>query len=210
MAVHDVKLSKTLSWVLRHQAIQKGLDMQEDGYVPCRQVVALLAQRCIPGMTQARLLAEVAACPKRRFELSPDGEYVRATRGHSIRSVDDMRLLHELVDTSTVGEATYGVSEKQWEVIKSAGLSCGSKNHIHIATPASKNGYVMGAGRESHVVIYIDVPRAIRDGIKFFLASNGVLLTRGVAGEGVLPAAYFLKAVLKTRDGEKNTAIELE
>ena len=198
-AVHDVQLSKTLAWVLRHQAVKHGLDIREDGYVPCHQVVEFLAKRCIPGMTQARLKGEVDACPKRRVELTPCENYIRASRGHSIRSVEDVRLLQEVVDASTVRDAVYGTSSKSWEVIRETGLSRGHKNHICIATRDSKSGY---STADSNVLIYIDVAQAISDGITFFVATNGCILTRGVNESGMLPSKYFLRVVFNRGDGD--------
>ena len=191
-AVHDVQLSKALAWVLRHQAVKHGLDMQEDGYVSCRQVVEFLAKRCIPGMTQARLKGEVDACPKRRFELSPCETYIRASRGHSIRSVKDIRLLQKVVDASTVSDAVYGTTSKLWEIIRETGISRGHKNHICIATRDCTTGYSID---HSDVLVYIDIAQAISDGITFYVAANGCVLTRGVNDNGILPTKYFLRVV---------------
>ena len=207
MAMHDVRLSKTLSWLLRHQAAKEGLDMQHDGFVPCEQVVSFLSARSIPGMTMQQLLNEVRACPKRRLELSPDHTQVRAVHGHSIRELDDARVLVEITDADTVIDARYGISFKQWETVKTEGLRCGTRNHLHIATRNSKSGYVIGKpGGDADVLVYLDIASAMKDGVKFFLAPNGVVLTRGVhqadaAAGSVIPPKYFTRAVLCNHDG---------
>ena len=46
--------------------------------------------------------------------------------------------------------------------------------------------------RTANVLIWIDVQKALDDGIKFWLSNNGVVLTEGNA-EGVIPTAYFSK-----------------
>lgn len=58
-----------------------------------------------------------------------------------------------------------------------------------------------GLGMRSNcdLYIYIDVERALDDGIIFERSSNGVILTKGQ--EGVLPATYF-KSVSK-KNGKK-------
>jgi len=209
---HDVKLSKTLAWLLRHQAVSQGLDIRQDGFVPCSQVVSLLAKRCIPGMTFRSLENEVAACPKQRFELSPCREYVRASRGHSIRAVDDTQLLTlaHLDDVAAL-QPTYGVSQAAWDGIKATGLHCGSKNHLHIATRACTTGFAMGkANKNANVVIHINVKDAANDGIVFYTARNGALLTRGLGDSGCLPAKYFSRAVLHNADGTETELLPIK
>ena len=205
MALHDARLSKTLSWLLRHQAAKEGLDMSDDGYVPCHQVVTFLSNRCIPDMTHKKLLNEIHACPKRRLQLSQCGTYVRASHGHSIRNIDDARILEEVTDASTVIDAAYGIGHKQWETVRTAGLKCGTRNHLHISTRDSKSGYIIGKpGGDADVVVFINVARAIADGVKFYMASNGVILTRGVDEKGELPIRYFTRAVLHNQDGSES------
>ena len=68
------------------------------------------------------------------------------------------------------------------------GLSVMCRTHIHIAT--SKNA-LSGHRKSCNVYIYIDVTKAIKDGIKFYLSSNGVILTRGENDIGFLPSSYF-------------------
>lgn len=200
MAVHDVRLSKTLSWLLRHQAAKEGLDIQTDGFVPCDQVVGFLSKRHIPGMTRQRLFDEVRACPKQRLELSPCGLYVRASHGHSIRALEDEKFLVEIADASTVVNPTYGISSQQWQVVRTAGLRCGTRNHLHIATCNSNSGYTIGKpGGKADVLVHLDLGRAMADGMKFFLASNGVVLTRGL--HGVVLPTYFARVVIHNGDG---------
>ena len=204
MAIHDVKLSKSLAWVLRHQAVNEGLDIQADGYVPCSQVVELLSKRSIPHMTQKMLEDEVAACPKHRFQLTPCKTRIRASRGHSIRTVEDSKLLQALtdVDVESIEDPVYGTNEWAWTREKTAGLSSGSKNHIHIATKTSKHGYRIGkANTNANILIFLDIAGAMADGIVFYKAANGVLLTRGVGNSGCLPSKYFLRAVRHNADG---------
>jgi hypothetical protein len=52
-----------------------------------------------------------------------------------------------------------------------------------------------GARQDVDVLIYIDLPKAMAAGVKFYMSSNGVVLTRGVGESGVLPAVYFSRAV---------------
>ena len=46
------------------------------------------------------------------------------------------------------------------------------------------------------VYIEIDMFKAMKDGILFFISSNNVILTEGI--DGTLPPQYFKKVVSKT------------
>lgn len=53
--------------------------------------------------------------------------------------------------------------------------------------------------KSSAVLLYIDVKRAMQDGIAFYISKNGVILTPGQGDEGVLSPRYFSRVVI---DGE--------
>lgn len=43
----------------------------------------------------------------------------------------------------------------------------------------------------SDLLIYPDIEAALKDGYKFYLSKNNVVLSDGVNGAGVLPSKYF-------------------
>jgi 2'-phosphotransferase len=51
------------------------------------------------------------------------------------------------------------------------------------------------------VLVYLDLEKCLREGMKFFKSENGVVLTEGVDGEGYIPKEYFEKVV--STKGEK-------
>jgi len=46
-------------------------------------------------------------------------------------------------------------------------------------------------------LIYIDLEKALEDGVKFFKSENAIVLTDGVNGEGYLPNDYFKNVVIE-------------
>ena len=65
----------------------------------------------------------------------------------------------------------------------------------------SDGAVVSGARSSSDVLIYIDMPLAMSDGIQFFKSSNGVILTRGLRDSGILPPKYFSSVLKRSSDG---------
>jgi 2'-phosphotransferase len=175
--------------------------MSRDGYVLIQDVVDLLTAKHVPNISVQCIVDEAHACPKRRFQLSPCGELIRASQGHSIRDVDDVTMLVKITDGATVHGAVHGTSLDAWESIRVTGLRCGRRNHIHIATTGCTSGYKIGGA--GTVLIHIDVVTAMAAGIVFYLAPNGVVLTRGVQDGGVLPVQYFRYAERCEADGSR-------
>lgn len=69
------------------------------------------------------------------------------------------------------------------------------RNHIHLAKGTlNEPGVISGVRRDVNLYIYIDLKKALGDGIKFFESDNGVILTPG-NDRGYLEPKYFLKAV---------------
>jgi RNA:NAD 2'-phosphotransferase (TPT1/KptA family) len=82
----DVSLSKSLSWLLRHGAIDEGLQVSDDGFIKLEDVLAhrLFARRCSP--TDIRRVVNLS---KNRFTLRANpvtGIYeIRANSGHTFK-----------------------------------------------------------------------------------------------------------------------------
>lgn len=76
-----------------------------------------------------------------------------------------------------------------------------NRNHIHFATGLlGDEGVISGMRYSCTHLIYVDLEKALEDGIKFFKSENGVVLTEGVKGEGYLPKEYFTKVVTTSGD----------
>lgn len=65
------------------------------------------------------------------------------------------------------------------------------RNHIHLATGLPSDGVKSGMRPTSTVLVYVSVPKAMAAGIKFFLSSNGVVLTEGDPETGLLKPEFF-------------------
>ena len=182
------KLSKAMSRLLRHAAEKEGLTMDEGGFV---EVGELLRHKSCRGFTLQDLQAIVAQCPKQRFFLETRGDmfYVRANQGHSLHVNVEM----EVIEDGTGVVAVHGTYFKVWDSIKRTGLSRMGRQHIHLsAGEPGASGVISGMRASAQLMIYIDVPLAMKDGIIFLRSANNVILTEGA--DGFLAPKYFLRA----------------
>jgi len=191
-----VKFSKFLSYLLRHGAAKEGLAMRSDGFV---KVDDVLAHRKVRGMTFAQLQEEVRSNAKQRFALQViEGVYyIRANQGHSIE-VEDLDL-KKVESASELPKLLHGTFYRHLDNIRKEGLKKMERNHIHFTTAEFGSSEVIsGVRRSVEVLIYVDVEKAIQDGIEFVRSENNVILSTGI--DGVLHPKYF-KSVVDAKTG---------
>lgn len=207
-----VVLSKQLSWLLRHGLDKSGLEIRSDGYVRLDKLVypfialtnVYLSHPKFRQYTLDEIRHVVDTNDKQRFNITsletPDGlkEFIRANQGHSIKAIKvEMEPITSPTDCPTV---IHGTNPQAWALIAKdpKGLKRMGRNHIHFASGLiGEDGVISGMRYSATVLIYLDLEKALKDGIQFFRSENGVVLTEGVKGEGYLPKDYFSKAVTK-------------
>ncbi|PWA22312.1 hypothetical protein CCH79_00012560, partial [Gambusia affinis] len=166
----DVHLSKSMSYVLRHGATQMGLQMTADGFL---------------------FVEDLLVHPQFHLYTLEDVE----------RVVMDLELKPVLAGSPDCPtEAVHGSYLRNWPSIRQQGLSRMNRTHIHLSTGLpGEDGVISGMRKNCDLAVFIDVPRALADGIEFFWSENAVLLTAGDA-EGKLLPKYFTRALkLKPR-----------
>ncbi|KAI8330344.1 phosphotransferase KptA/Tpt1 [Chlamydoabsidia padenii] len=192
----EVRISKTISYILRHGAVKEKLTIRRDGFI---KVSDLLTRPKLKGVTMGQLAYIVSNSEKQRYclqQLDDNEWYIRANQGHSLRQIDNVALtpITDALDT-----VIHGTTLANWRLIhKSQGLSRMNRNHIHCALGLPEDQAVISGMRStSQVLIYIDMEKALQDDIRFYRSSNNVILTEGV--DGILPHRYFKQVV--DRDG---------
>ncbi|CDS02868.1 hypothetical protein LRAMOSA00271 [Lichtheimia ramosa] len=187
--VEATKLSKLLAYVLRHGAAKEKLTLRSDGYLLLSD---LLARPKFKNITQEQIEYVVRTNDKQRYALAQleDGQwYIRANQGHTLK-VDNEQLLERL--TTPLPVVVHGTSQENWKNIKHQGLKKMQRHHVHCATGLpGDSGVISGMRKTSEVFIYIDMAKALQDGIPFYRSKNQVILTEGK--NGVLSPEYFCR-----------------
>ncbi|XP_072887516.1 tRNA 2'-phosphotransferase 1 isoform X2 [Hemitrygon akajei] len=192
----DIRLSKALSYALRHGASQLGLELQKDGFLP---VDAILQHPQYRRYTVQDVQRVVDTSDKRRFALRTDPAtgalQIRANQGHTLQ-VEELELTPiSLGGGNLPAQAVHGTYLRHWPLIKAEGLRRLSRQHIHLAPGLPEDGGVISGMRSScELAIFVELEKALSDGIPFFLSANHVILTPGNE-HGVLPPKYFQKVL---------------
>lgn len=193
----DVRLSKALSYFLRHGPKSGGPQLMNGGYL---YVDDVLRQQGLQQYTEADVRRVVEENDKQRFQLDVDAESsrlkIRANQGHTVE-VTDLELT-QITDARDTPIIIHGTSKKAWETIQREGLSRMKRNHIHFAPGEPGGGQVIsGMRKDCEVLIHVDIEKALADGVSFFRSANNVILCPG-DDRGFLRPQYF-KAVFQRR-----------
>lgn len=169
------KISKSLSYVLRHRPDTIGLTLGEAGCVAVDDLLAAF-HRAGKHYKRREIEVVVAENDKRRFELSDDGRMIRARQGHSV----EVDLAYDPADPPDV--LYHGTAEQFVESILAQGLVKAKRHDVHLSTdPATMRAVGMRRGKP--VILAVDAGRMHRDGFKFFVTGNQVWLTDHVPPE---------------------------
>jgi len=191
----NIKLSKTLTYILRHKAEKYKLNIDEAGFINIDEILNL-QQIKNKNCTLHDIEQIVKNCPKQRFLIKTENGItkIRANQGHTIRKIQNEELLELITDPNLLHMCVHGTYHDYINDIMKQGLKCMGRNNIHFVT-CDTNKVQSGMRSDVEYMIYIDVEKAMNDGIKFYKSSNGVILSNGKGGN-ILPN-YFKKIVKK-------------
>jgi putative RNA 2'-phosphotransferase len=171
------RLSKLMSFALRHGPEELGLRLDEGGWVELDVFVAALAARDA-SVTRARVLEVVRTSDKQRFALSEDGARIRASHGHS------RAVALDYAPAAPPDVLFHGTVARAIDGIRRDGLLPRQRQHVHLAGTAAEAAAV-GARRGAPVLLEIRAAELAARGHVFLRAPNGVWLTDAV------PAAFI-------------------
>ncbi len=146
----------------------------------------------------------------------PANFLIRANQGHSIKLTSG-GLLEPVTHANMPEMVVHGTTHKAWKLIlQSGGLRRMGRNHVHFAAGLPKgftalegtdkpevkeqqeadkveadgSMVISGMRSSSAILIFIDLPRALDDGLKFWRSENGVILSEG-DDKGFVRSEFF-------------------
>ncbi|PVZ40275.1 RNA 2'-phosphotransferase [Pseudomonas sp. CC120222-01a] len=170
------EISKFLSYVLRHEPQSIGLTLDAEGWA---SIDSLLDSSQKAGRILDLSLLEkiVAESSKKRFSISPDRKFIRATQGHSTASVC---IKHS--ELTPPDRLYHGTATRFLQSILDNGLVAGARHHVHLSEDL-ETAKSVGQRYGKPVVLEVEALLMHNMGFKFFQAENGVWLVSSVPAE---------------------------
>ena len=160
------RISKFLSFVLRHEPASIGIALDAAGWVDVDALLRAAADHGQP-LTRDELSLVVATSPKRRFAFSEDGSRIRASQGHTTQ-VD---LGYEPAEPPAV--LFHGTVKLFLSQIR---------DHVHLSADEA-TAHAVGSRRGKPVILRVDAEAMRNAGHVFFVTPNAVWLTEAVPSE---------------------------
>jgi 2'-phosphotransferase len=124
------ELSKSMSYLLRHEAVKYGLKIESNGFVLLDDLLKARPIKNHHG-TLEKILQVAESDQKGRYEVvNRPPYYIRAVQGHSLKEVKDEEILTPLTNPYEFQTIVHGTYYEAWEFIKNTGLNRMSRNNI--------------------------------------------------------------------------------
>jgi putative RNA 2'-phosphotransferase len=171
------KISKFLSYILRHNPETIGLQLDDNGWANIDELITKASIHHHPFSIE-ELKEIVETNDKKRFVLDNGGTKIRASQGHSIEV--DLNLSKQQPPKFLY----HGTVDKYVPIIEKEGLRKMERQHVHLSTDRDTAAKV-GSRRGKPVILTINSNAMYDDGFEFYRSQNGVWLTDHV------PAPYI-------------------
>ncbi|KAG4126060.1 hypothetical protein ERO13_D10G134300v2 [Gossypium hirsutum] len=93
-------------------------------------------------------------------------------------TVESKRLLKQILSADEMIVCVHGTYKRNLESILESGLKRMKRLHVHFSSGLPTDGEVIsGMRRDVNVLIYLDVRKALEEGMKLYISDNKVILT---------------------------------
>lgn len=166
---NTTRLSKQLSFWLRHKPEDAGISLTVDGWTQVAPLLEALENRGLP-CNFDKLQEVVSTNDKKRFELSDDGLQIRARQGHSVEI--DLGLQPQEPPEILF----HGTAEKSLPLILESGLKPMNRHHVHLS-PDRQAAQRVGSRHGKPAILMVAAQSMATEGHQFYRTENGVWLT---------------------------------
>jgi len=171
MIKNKIRVSKFLSYILRHSPQKYGLSLDKHGFIKFENILKVMKVR-FTDLEEEDIKHIIASDPKQRFHLQ--GGKVRARYGHSV----EVQPITECKKVPAV--LFHGTSPKSLSSILKKGLEPAQRKFVHLSMTVEEAKIVGRRKSQDPVVLKIDAQKASQAGLAFWKEGK-VFLTRKVA-----------------------------
>ncbi len=177
------QIGKTITWLLRHGAIEENVPINEDGFISINNVIQWLKKKNIH-LQVDDINKIVAADKKSRYLIK--NNMIRANQGHSIKLEIQMDKFEQ--NNSQLIHATY---YDNMESIEKSGLKSMSRNDVHLINIDSRNNKFKMIRQDTDLYIFVN-----SKGLDLKESTNGVILSSFIPPENLIsvPAYEYKKS----------------
>lgn len=171
-----IKLSKEVSYALRHEPLEYELELDDEGWVEIKQLIIVLRyNKQWEFLDETDLLKMIEVSQKKRHEVL-EGK-IRALYGHSV----PQKILKEAKTPPSV--VYHGTARHLLEQILSEGLRPMGRKYVHLSAD-KETAMLVGKRKDiSPVLLEVDAKTAWKQGIKFYQGNNSIWLSDHVPHE---------------------------
>lgn len=164
-----LRLSKEVSYALRHAPWEYELELDENGWVDVEQLLVSLREDRIWGkITESDLNAMIEDSEKKRHEIL-SGK-IRALYGHSVHK----RIFKDEKEPPKI--LYHGTSKKFLESIKENGLLPRGRQYVHLSSDVY-TAIQVGKRRDNKpIILEVNAKKAWNEDIKFYQGNDKVWL----------------------------------
>lgn len=164
------KLSKEVSYALRHAPWEYELELDAEGWVPVSQLLQALRQcKEWKNLALDDLIIMIEKSEKKRHEVKE--EKIRALYGHSTPM--------KIIKTEAVPPKTlyHGTASRFVESIEKNGLSPMSRQYVHLSEDI-ETAKSVGKRKDNHpIILVINTEKARAAGVRFYFGNEKVWLS---------------------------------
>ena len=153
------RISRFLTYLLRHRPEEYPLVFDERGFVEWGDIVEIVQERYYD-VTEEQIRAVVTDSEKKRFELQ-EGK-VRATYGHSFA----IELGDQAVEPPP--ELYYGTARDLAQSMLRGGLKPRDRQYVHLSVSAEEAESVAKRHDPAPAIIIVDAQSAHGEGVRFY------------------------------------------
>ena len=183
-------ISKLLSKILRHQAVNEGFTIDDDGYVSLDELLKSNKFKSLK-TTEEDIQNVLLNDKKSRFQMDSEMKKIRAVQGHSIQTLNADKILTKITNENINLLPNYkseqyfiihGTSKQNYQnILESKYLKKMERTHVHFTfeVPEDNTVVVSGFRNSSKILIFIEIHKLLMDD-EFkdciYLSNNNVIL----------------------------------
>jgi len=164
------KISKYLSYILRHKPESIGIKLSENGWCSIDELIEKTTKF---NLTKEVIDIVIQTNDKQRFISNLSSTMIRANQGHSI----DIDLGLEPIKPPK--RLFHGTAIRFMDSIKKKGITKQNRQYVHLSESISIAWHV-GSRHGKPIVLFISSYRMVKDGYKFYKSENNVWLVDNV------------------------------